>query len=113
MKRRFWLLYPTWIAFCAILFVAFSHAEDPSRRHDRILSGDAGNLAAAYLQRADPARYRGYEPVHVAYAGKGEAGAESRWVVLCDRLPHTALRAAVVVELRASDGAPLLVRKPR
>jgi len=100
------------MVLCAVLFVAFSHAEDPSRRHDRILSSDAGELAAAYLHRSDAARYGGYQPVHIAYAGKGEGGAESRWVVLCDRLPHTALREAVVVELRAADGAPLRVRKP-
>jgi hypothetical protein len=33
-------------------------------------------------------------------------------VVLLDRVPHTALRDAVVVELRASDGALIKMRRP-
>jgi hypothetical protein len=33
-------------------------------------------------------------------------------VVLCDRVPHSGLRDAVVVELDARDGALLGIRKP-
>jgi len=32
--------------------------------------------------------------------------------VLCDRVPHTALREAVVVELDAANGSLLAIRKP-
>ncbi len=54
-----------------------------------------------------------YDAVHVGYAKRGEAGSEDRWIVLCDRVPHTQLREAVVVELRAGDGSLLTIRKPR
>jgi hypothetical protein len=40
------------------------------------------------------------------------AASDDRWIVLCDRRPRTALREAIVVELRAADGALLLIRKP-
>ena len=112
VRRRYWLLYPLWIAICAALFFAVRGAEDPSRRHDRISSDEAAVRAVDLLRRADRARYRGYEAVHVAYAGRGEGGTRARWVVLCDRLPHSALRDAVVVELDARDGSLILIRKP-
>lgn len=112
MTRRFTLAYVAWIAICAALFAALSGAEDPSRRRDRILSNDAGARAVVVAAQRDP-KYRGYEAVHVAYAGRGEGGREARWVVLLDRVPHTALHDAVVVELRASDGALLTMRAPR
>jgi hypothetical protein len=104
VNRRFAFLYVGWIALCAVLFFALAGAEDPSRRHDRILSTDAGARAAVIAGRQNP-RYRGYDIVHVAY----ESG---KWIVLLDRLPHTALRDAIVVELRASDGALLAMRPP-
>ena len=44
---------------------------------------------------------------------RGEGGAEARWVVLLDRVPHSALHDARVVELRASDGKLLIIRAPR
>ena len=47
VRRRYWLLYPLWIAICAALFFAVRGAEDPSRRHDRILSDEAAVRAAA------------------------------------------------------------------
>jgi hypothetical protein len=112
VRRRFWVLYPLWIAICAVLFFALRNSEDPSRRHDRILSNDAAVRALATLRRVDRPRYNGYEAVHVAYAGRGEGGRAARWVVLCDRVPHTALRDAVVVELDARDGTLLTIRKP-
>jgi len=112
VNRRFALAYVVWIALCAALFAALAGAEDPSRRHDRILSNDAGARAVVVAAQRDP-RFRGYEAVHVAYAGRGEGGREARWVVLLDRVPHTALHDAVVVELRASDGALLTIRSPR
>lgn len=111
MKRAAPLLYAGWIALCAILFAALSGAEDPSRRRDRIPSNDAGSRAVAAL-RTDP-RYRGYEAVHVAFAAAGEGAPEKRWVVLCDRVPHSGLAGAVVVELDAARGTVLRVRRPR
>jgi hypothetical protein len=112
MRRRYWLLYPAWIVLCALLFLALRHREDPSRRPGRIQSDDAGIRALAILHQDDPVRFRGYEAVHVALAGKGEGGDTNRWVVLCDRVPHSALREAVVVEVDAVDGHLLVVRKP-
>lgn len=109
--KRFALIYASWIALCAVLFVGLRGAEDPSRRRDRILNNDAAARAAAVLT-AD-ARYHGYEVVHVAYANRGEGGTEARWVVLLDRVPHSALHDARVVELRARDGKVLGVRQPR
>jgi hypothetical protein len=112
VRWHYWLLYPAWIVICAVLFFAFRGSEDPSRRHDRILSDDAAARAVAMHHRRDPASYRKYEAVHVAYAGRGEGGERGRWVVLCDRVPHSALRDAVVVELDARDGSLITVRKP-
>jgi len=109
--KRFSLIYVSWIALCAVLFVGLRGAEDPSRRRDRILNNDAAARAAAILTR--DARYHGYEVVHVAYANRGEGGAEARWVVLLDRVPHSALQEARVVELRARDGKLIGVRAPR
>ncbi|MDP9362512.1 MAG: hypothetical protein M3P29_13805 [Acidobacteriota bacterium] len=111
MRRHYWLLYPAWIALCAVLFLALGHRDDPSRRPGRILSDDAAARAVAILQRRNPARFGGYEAVHVAWAGSGEGGDADRWVVLCDRVPHTALRYAVVVELNARDGRLLVIRR--
>lgn len=110
MSRRYWLFYPAWILVCAVLFVALRGAEDPSRRHGRILSNDAADIAVRLLRRQP--QFRGYEAVHVAYAGRGEGGNTNRWIVLCDAVPHTALARAVVVELDARDGRLLVIRKP-
>jgi hypothetical protein len=112
VRRSFWLLYPLWIILCAVLFFALRNREDPSRRPGRILSDDAAVRAVAALRDRDCARYAGYEAVHVAYAGRGEGGGRARWVVLCDRVPHSGLREAIVVELDARDGSLLLIRKP-
>ena len=107
-----WLLYIVWIAVCGILFVALRGAEDPSRRPGRILSNDAGDLAVAVLRqtiaRATPAT----KPFTSRTRARGRAGGVARWVVLCDRVPHSALRDAVVVELDAQDGSLLTIRKP-
>jgi hypothetical protein len=100
MRRRYWLLYPAWILVCAALFFAVRGREDPSRRPGRILSNEAAVRALAILHRP------GYEAVHVA-------GESNRWIVLCDRVPHTALRDAVVVELDAVDGHLMSIRKPQ
>jgi hypothetical protein len=108
-SQLFVALYILWIAVCGVLFVALRGAEDPSRRSGRILSNDAGDLAIAVLRQQGR---RGYEAVHVAYARRGEGGAENRWIVLCDGVPHTALREAVVVELDAKTGALLRIRRP-
>jgi hypothetical protein len=110
--RRFWPLYLVWIAICAVLFFALRGAEDPSRRRGRILPSDAGRRALAELQKQEPETYRSYEVVHVAYAREGEGAPEKRWIVLTDNVPRTALRDAVVVELRAEDGSLLRIRKP-
>lgn len=109
MRRRFWLIYPSWIALCAVLFFGLRGAEDPSRRHDRISSNEAAVLA---LRSLPTTKYAGYEVVHVAYAPRGEGGNRARWVVLCDRVPHTSLQQAVVVEFDARDGKLLTIRKP-
>jgi hypothetical protein len=102
-------LYPAWIAVCAVLFFALGGLEDPSRPQGRILSIDAGRRAAAIAQQRG---LRGYEVVHVARARRNEGAAEERWIVLLDRVPHTRLREAVVVELKTEDGTLLDIRKP-
>jgi hypothetical protein len=112
VRRRFIWLYPAWIALCAILFLALRGADDPSRRGDRILNTEAGARAITVLQHRDPLRFRDYEPVHVAWAGRGEGGEVGRWVVLCDRRVHTGLGDAVVVELEGRQGRLLMIRRP-
>jgi hypothetical protein len=112
VRRRFFWPYPAWIALCAVLFLSLRGAEDPSRRHDRLLSDEAGVRAVAILRQRDPLRYSDYEPVHEAWAARGEGGDTNRWVVLCDHHPHTGLRNAVVVELEGKDGQLLTVRPP-
>jgi hypothetical protein len=109
--RRFWPLYLAWIAICAILFFALRGFEDPSRRPGRILSADAGRRAITILRAQNP-KYFAFHVVHVAWARAGEGAPEERWVVLADRVPHTALGDAVIVELRASDGSLLRIRRP-
>lgn len=112
VPRRSWWLYPAWIAVCAVLFVSLRGAEDPSRKHDRILNTEAAARAIAILQQRDAVRYRDYEAVHVAWAAKGEAGEANRWVVLCDHAKHTGLSDAVVVEVDGKDGHLLVIRRP-
>ncbi|HET8774935.1 MAG TPA: hypothetical protein VFP80_14130, partial [Thermoanaerobaculia bacterium] len=102
-------LYPAWLLVCAVLFLALGGLEDPSRPKGRILSIDAGRRATAIVQERG---MTGYEVVHVARARRNEGGPEERWVVLLDQVPHTRLRQAVVVELRAGDGTLLNIRKP-
>ena len=102
-------LYPAWIALCAVLFLALGGLEDPSRPKGRILSVDAGRRAAAI---ATERGLQGYEVVHVARARENEGAAEERWIVLLDRVPHTRLREAVVVELSTADGSLLRMRRP-
>jgi hypothetical protein len=103
--RSGWLFYPAWILLCAALAFVLRNSEDPSRRRGRILSNDAGARAVAVLRQTDAARYRDYEPVHVAWE-------RNRWIVLCDRVPHTGLDEGVVVELEGRDGILLQIRKP-
>ena len=109
-RPRRWLpFYAGWILVCAILFFALRDLEDPSRPTGRILSYEAGLQALALA----PAHgLSGYEVVHVARARKGEGGEEDRWIVLLDKVPHTALRDAVVMELRSADGTLLVLRRP-
>ena len=109
LRRPFPWIYLVWIGLCAILFVTLSGLEDPSRPKGRILSIEAGQRALAL------ARDRGlkdFEVVHVARARAGEGAAEERWIILLDRVPHTRLREAVVVELRIDDGTLIGVRRP-
>jgi hypothetical protein len=106
--RHWWPFYLGWLAVCAILFVALSGLEDPSRPQGSILSIDAGTRALAI---AGEQGLRGYAVVHVAKARKGEGGDQDRWVVLLDRVPHTRLRQAVVVEV-GLDGRFLRMRRP-
>jgi hypothetical protein len=107
--RHWWPWYLAWIALCAILFLALSGLEDPSRPEGRILSIDAGNRALAIAAQQG---LRDYSVVHVARARRGEGGGDDRWVVLLDRDPHTRLDEAVVIELRVNDGHLLRMRKP-
>ncbi|HUP59550.1 MAG TPA: hypothetical protein VNA69_03925 [Thermoanaerobaculia bacterium] len=109
MIRRPWLIYAAWTLFCALLFVALGRMEDPSRPAGRILSIEAGRRALAIARERG---LRDHEVVHVARARAGEGGAEERWVVLVDRVPHTRLREAVVIELRARDGELITIRRP-
>ncbi|HUP45609.1 MAG TPA: hypothetical protein VM779_08870 [Thermoanaerobaculia bacterium] len=111
-RRPFWALYLLWIVFCAVLFLALRGAEDPSRRSGRILSGDAGRVALDILRQREGERFADYHVVHVAWARAGEGAPERRWIVLADRVPHSALREAIVVELTADDGTLLRIRKP-
>ena len=99
MTRRLVWLYPAWILVCAALFFALRGAEDPSRRSGRILSNEAGAIALRHLNRP------GYEVVHVAYDRK-------KWIVLLDRVPHTEMREAWVVEVASEDGKLLRIRRP-
>jgi hypothetical protein len=110
-RRSVWF-YPVWIALCAVLFFALRNAEDPSRRHGRILNDDAAARAVAILHQRDPLRFAGYEPVHVAWAGRGEGGDANRWIVILDKHIRTGLRDAVVVEVDGRDGHLLTIRKP-
>lgn len=110
MPRRFWLVYPAWIALCLGLFLALGGLEDPSRPEGRILSIEAGQRALEIVRARG---HEGYEVVHVARARAGEGGTEGRWVVLLDQVPHTRLRQAMVVELRVEDGTLLHIRNPR
>ena len=107
--RRWWPLYGSWIGFCALLFLALANAEDPSRPEGRILSEEAGRRARAI---AEGRGFKGYGVVHVARARRGEGAGENRWVVLLDRVPRTALREAVVVELHEESGELLRIRRP-
>lgn len=107
--KSWWPLYLGWIALCAILFVALSGLDDPSRPEGRILSIDAANRALAVAAQHG---LRDRSVVHVARARKGEGGSEDRWVVLLDRVPHTRLAEAVVIEIGLADGRLLRIRKP-
>lgn len=111
-KRRYVPLYLGWIAICAILFFALRNAEDPSRRRGRIQSQDAGRIAMETLRARDADRFRDYHVVHIAWARRGEGAPQQRWIVLADRLPHTSLREAIVVEVAAEDGKLLRIRRP-
>ncbi|HEY0370907.1 MAG TPA: hypothetical protein VGD79_02845 [Thermoanaerobaculia bacterium] len=102
-------LYPAWLALCAVLFLALGGLEDPSRPEGTILSIDAGQRAAAIGKARG---LTGYEVVHVARARRNEGGVEERWLVLLDQVPHTRLKRAIVVELRAGDGTLLTIRNP-
>jgi hypothetical protein len=108
--RRPSLAYAAWTLFCATLFFALGDLEDPSRPTGRILSNEAARRALAVARERG---LREHEVVHVAHARAGEGGAEARWVVLVDRVPHSGLREAVVIELRAGDGALIRIRRPR
>jgi hypothetical protein len=108
--RKWWPLYAGWLLLCAILFVALSGAEDPSRPKGRILSIDAGRRA---LDIAEQRGMKNLEVVHVARARAGEGAPEERWIVLLDKVPHTKLREAVVIELRTHDGSLIGIRRPR
>jgi hypothetical protein len=101
-----------WTLLCIALFFGLRGAEDPSRRRGRILSEDAGRIAVEVLHARDAHRFQNHHVVHIAWARAGEGAPEQRWIVLTDRLPHTALREAIVIELAAEDGRLLRIRRP-
>jgi hypothetical protein len=107
--RRWAPFYILWIALCAVLFVALDGLEDPSRPSGRVLSSEAGRHA---LRIARSRGFTDYEVVHVARARRGEGAPEDRWVVLLDRVPHTRLREAVVVEVGLEDARLIRIRRP-
>ena len=109
-RRRLWPLLLGWLAVCAILFFALRGLEDPSRPKGRILSIEAGQRALVIAKQRGMSNL---EVVHVARAKAGEGGAEDRWVVLLDQVPHTSLREAVVIEMRSSDGRLIAIRAPQ
>ena len=108
-RRRLWPLLLGWLALCAILFFALRGLEDPSRPKGRILSIEAGQRALVIARERG---LRDLEVVHVARARAGEGGKEDRWVVLLDKVPHTSLNEAVVIEMRSSDGRLIQMRRP-
>lgn len=87
--------------------------EDPSRRRDRVPQRVAAERALKTLHQLDWERYRSYEIVHIAWARAGEIHPEPRWLVLCDTVPRSGLRHAVVVEVGGRDGRFLAVRPAR
>lgn len=109
-RQWYWLVYPLWIAICAALFVAFRELPDPTKRTDRVSNDEARERASAALAFADAVRFRDYEIVHVSIAKRNEVASEPHWLVLFDRRERTGLRDAVVVELRARDGALVAIR---
>jgi hypothetical protein len=111
-SRSFAALGLAWTVLCIALFFGLRGAEDPSRRRGRILSQDAGRIAMEILRARDEARFEDHHVVHIAWARAGEGAPEQRWIVLIDRVPHTSLREAVVVELAAEDGKLLRIRRP-
>ena len=110
-RRLIWLLYPLWLLVCAVLFVAMRDWPDPSRRNDRISNEEAAIRTEAILRTLDSGKYSGFEVVNVSFARRGEIAVEPRWLVLCDEDRRSALDAAIVVELRASDGAFVRARR--
>lgn len=68
-------------------------------------------MALQYLVQSNPA-YRSHRAMHVAFSPSGELGPEARWIVLCDRSETAGLRDAMVVEVRARDGALIRIRRP-
>ena len=110
-RRRFWLLYPAWILICVALFFALRQLPDPARPSGRIDRDSASRLALQYLVQSN-ARYGSHTPEHIAFSPSGELGPEARWVVLCYRDEASGFHDAMVVEVRASDGALIRIRRP-
>ena len=106
-----WLVYPLWLGVCAALFLITRDWPDPSRRTDRISNDQASARATDILRSLDNGRYSKYEVVNISFARRGEVGEEPRWLVLCDEDQRTMLASAIVIELRAVDGAFLRARR--
>jgi hypothetical protein len=113
-RRRvpFWLVYPAWILVCAALYFLLRGLPDPSQPAGRLGRSEAGKRAEAYLLAHDPLRFAGFEAVHAAHSPAGEVGPEARWVVLCDHPSGEKLLEAMVVEMRATDGQLIRIRRP-
>lgn len=112
LRRRFWLLYPAWILFCGLLFFSLRPFYPGPRANGRLSSDQATQRALEILRLQEDKRFATYDAVHAAHARDGEAGAGSRWIVLCDRPDRSALREAVVVELESKTGNLIRIRPP-
>jgi hypothetical protein len=107
----YWLTYPVWIGFCAILFLMLRGAPDPSRPLDAFWTETAIEVSLEALRSEPSGRFDDYEIIHVARARRGELTMEGpRLLVLADRRMRSGLREAVVLELEGTDGSLLSYR---
>jgi len=111
-KRGFYpVLYPAWLLVCAISFYALRSAPDPARPSELFTPTTAREEALGHLREFDPTRFDDYKVVD-AGVYRDPASGERSWIVLCDTVPRSALKRAVVVDLDARSGKVLRTRRP-